>query len=101
MILVSFVVGLVIGWFALRALINLKMKRMLSSIVESESPKIINRVDIDIVKLKDRFYVYKREDNSFLVHGDNKQDLIDQLHNRWPDKAFMASPANLKEVGLK
>lgn len=101
MIFLSFLVGAIVGWLALRTLINFKMKRMLKSIVESEPPKIINRVDIDIVKMKDRFYVYKREDNSFLVYGETKQDIIDQLHTRWPDKAFMASPSNLKEVGLK
>lgn len=83
----------------LRALINHKMKRMLESI--AETPTIINKVEIDIVKMKDRFYVYKRDDNSFLVYGETKQDLIDQLHTRWPDKAFMASPKNLEELDLK
>jgi hypothetical protein len=75
------------------------MKKMLESI--AETPTIINKVEIDIVKMKDRFYVYKRDDNSFLVYGETKQDLIDQLHTRWPDKAFMASPKNLEELDLK
>jgi len=83
----------------LRALINFRMKKMLESI--AETPTIINKVEIDIVKMKDRFYVYKRDDNSFLVYGETKQDLIDQLHTRWPDKAFMASPKNLEELDLK
>lgn len=99
MILLAFAVGILVGFLIIRTLILLKMRRILKSI--AETPVITNKVEIDIVKLKERFYVYKREDNSFLVHGDNKQDLIDQLHSRWPDKAFMASPANLEELGLK
>jgi len=99
MILLAFAVGILVGFLIIRTLILLKMRRILKSI--AETPVVTNKVEIDIVKLKDHYYVYKREDHSFLVHGDNKQDLIDQLHTRWPDKAFMASPNNLEEVGLK
>jgi hypothetical protein len=97
--MLSFVFGVFVGFLIIRTLILLKMRRILKSI--AETPVVTNKVEIDIVKLKDHYYVYKREDHSFLVHGDNKQDLIDQLHTRWPDKAFMASPNNLEEVGLK
>ena len=97
--IISFLVGVLAGFIIIRALIVFKMRRILKSI--AETPVVTNKVEIDIIKLKERFYVYKREDHSFLVHGDTKQDLIDQLHTRWPDKAFMASPANLEELGLK
>lgn len=98
LVILGVIIGFVSGWLMLRALINYKMKLMLESI--AETPTIINRVDIDIVKIKDRFYVYRRDDKSFLVYGETKKDLIDQLQSRWPDKAFMASPKNIKEVGL-
>jgi hypothetical protein len=55
MIFLSIVIGFIIGWLALKLLINYRLKLMLESIINSPIPekKDAKKVDIDLVKIKD------------------------------------------------
>ena len=96
------ILGYALGWFMLRALINYKMKTMLDSIVNSPIPEKAEnkKVDIDLVKIKDVVYAYSRENPQFLAQGSTKEEIVANLKRRFPDTSFMASPKNIKEVGL-
>ena len=74
---------------------------MMKSVSESPSPSKPKVINIDLVRMKDRIYAYNRENNQFLAHGHTKDELAIDLKARFPDVSFMASPANLKEVGLE
>ena len=102
MIFLSIVIGFIIGWLALKLLINYRLKEMLDSIANSPIPekKESKKVDIDLVKIKDVVYAYSREDPQFLAQGTTKDELVANLRYRFPDTTFMASPKNLREVGL-
>jgi len=102
MIFLSVLIGFIIGWIALRFLINYRLRTMLSSIVNSPLPekKEPKKVDIDLVKIKDVIYAYSREDPHFLAQGTTKEEVVANLKIRFPDTTFMASPKNLREVGL-
>lgn len=100
--LIGSILGFALGWYMLRVLINYKMKLMLDSIVNSPTPekKELNKVDIDLVRIKDVVYAYSREDPHFLAQGSTKEEIVANLKRRYPDTTFMASPKNLREVGL-
>ena len=75
---------------------------MLDSIASSpmREKKEAKKVDIDLVKIKDVIYAYSREEQEFLAQGITKEEVVANLKRRFPDTSFMASPKNLKEVGL-
>jgi hypothetical protein len=99
MIILTIVLGFILGWFTLRLLINYKMMRMLDNIANSPLPKPeIKVVDIDLIKIKDRVYAYDRKDNSFLGYGNTKDEMIEYLRKKHPNTSFMAKPTNVKEV---
>jgi hypothetical protein len=102
MIFLSIIIGFIIGWLALKLLINYRLKRMLESIINSPLPekKEAKKVDIDLVKIKDVIYAYSREEQEFLAQGITKEEIVANLKKRFPDTSFMASPKNLREVGL-
>jgi hypothetical protein len=102
MIFLSIVIGFIIGWLALKLLINRRLKIMLESIAYSPLPekKEPKKVDIDLVKIKDVIYAYSRDEPQFLAQGTTKEEIAENLKIRFPDTSFMASPKNLREVGL-
>jgi hypothetical protein len=100
MIVLTLAIGFVLGWFALRALINLKMKRMLDSIVNT--PTIEKKtINLDFVKMDHAILAYNRDTQQFLAQGSTREEITALLLKRFPDTNFMANTKNLKEVGLK
>lgn len=102
MILLGICIGFIIGWLALKLLVNYRLRQMLESIAYSPLPekKEPKKIDIDLVKIKDVVYAYSREDPQFLAQGSTKEEIVANLKIRFPDTTFMASPKNLREVGL-
>ena len=99
MIILTIVLGFILGWFTLRLFINYKMMRMLDNIANSPLPKSETKVvDIDLIKIKDRVYAYDRKDNSFLGYGNSKDEMVEYLRKKHPNTSFMAKPTNVKEV---
>jgi len=102
MIFLSVLIGFIIGWLALKLLVNYRLRQMLESIAYSPLPEKTEpkKVDIDLVKIKDVIYAYSREEPQFLAQGTTKEEVVANLKIRFPDTTFMASPKNLREVGL-
>lgn len=102
MTILGIAVGFILGWLALKLLINHRLRQMLDSIANSPLPEKTEakKVDIDLVKIKDVVYAYSREDPHFLAQGSTKEEIVANLKRRFPDTTFMASPKNLREVGL-
>jgi len=96
--IVGALLGVALGWYIQRVLINYKMKLMLDSIANSPIETKLKVVDIDLVKIKDRVYAYDRKDNSFLGYANSKNEMVDDLRKRYPNTSFMARSSNLKEV---
>lgn len=97
-----FIVGFIIGWMFLRALINRRMRMMLDSIANSPLPeKDYKRIDLDFMKKEHMIYCYNRDGDVFLASGSTKEEIMDVLSKKFPGTRFMARPDNLKDVGLK
>jgi len=100
MIVLTLAIGFVLGWFALRVLINLKMKRMLDSIVNTPTTEK-KTINLDFVKMDHAILAYNRDTQQFLAQGSTREEITALLLKRFPDTNFMANTKNLKEVGLK
>jgi hypothetical protein len=100
MIILTAILGFILGWFTLRVLINYKMMRMLDNIAnapKSEKPV----VNIDLVKMDHAVLAYDRDSNMFLAQGKTKEEITVILQKRFPGISFMANPKNIEEVNLK
>ena len=100
MIILTIVLGFILGWFTLRLLINYKMMRMLDNIVNAPKPEkpIIN---LNFVKLDHAVLAYDRDSNMFLAQGTTREEITVILQKRFPGISFMANPKNIDEVNLK
>jgi hypothetical protein len=100
MITLTFVIGFILGWVALRALINRKMRRMLDSIANEPLPEK-KTINLDFVKMEHAILAYNRDTQQFLAQGSTREEITALLLKRFPDTSFMANTKNLEEVGLK
>lgn len=95
------VVGIVWGWNArgnyARKRLDMLMKTMETT--QAEEPADLP-IPIIIEKHNDTFYVYGKDDNTFMAQGDTRWNLEKNLEKRYPGKKFGASPENLKDVGF-
>lgn len=58
-------------------------------------------INISIEKHNNTYYVYNKDDNSFMGQAVDRIELEKVLAERFPGKRFMADGSNLKEVGFK
>lgn len=100
MITLTFLIGFILGWVALRALINRKMRRMLDSIANEPLPEK-KTINLDFVKMDHAILAYNRDTQQFLAQGSTREEITALLLKRFPDTSFMANTKNLEEVGLK
>jgi hypothetical protein len=98
MIFLFFVIGFIIGWFALRALINFKVKLMLDSIANSPIADPAKTINLDFFKEKGSIYVHNRDTSEFLARGKDREEITELLKKKYPNTPFVANTKNLKEV---
>lgn len=97
-----FAVGFLCGWeFRERA-----AKRFVDKFVEENLDTLQRHVEehsvnINIEKHGEMYYVFQKEDSSFMAQGKTRRELELALAKNHPGKRFYASPENLKEVGFK
>jgi len=58
-------------------------------------------VQVYVEKNNDCFYIYRKEDHTFLAQGRDKLELQQVLTVKFPGHAILVDNDNLKEVGLK
>lgn len=58
-------------------------------------------IDIRVEDHDGVFFVYKKEDNSFLAQGPTKESLEDVLSEKFPGKFFNASPKDLEVLNTR
>ena len=58
-------------------------------------------IHINIEKHDGTLFVYSSEDGSFMAQGKTRDELENNLRERYPNFVFGASNANLEKVGFK
>lgn len=99
--LIIFLFGFILGWIALRSVVQYRMRNLKRLLEESETNSKNNEVMVNFTRVGDQIYAYNADTEEFLVQGTTKEQIIGQLQKRWPNVSFRASPANLKEVNLE
>ncbi len=97
---IIFFLGISFGWQLRERMAERVVKKFLADIEGSEDLKD-NCINIIIEKQNDTYYVYDKENNSFMGQATNRKELEDVLASRFPGKRFLADSDNLKEVGFK
>lgn len=94
------VVGIVWGWNARGNYARKRLDMLLKQAEETQEPQEETPIPIIIEKHNDTFYVYGKDDNTFMAQGNTRWHLEKNLEKRYPGKKFGASPENLKEIGF-
>jgi hypothetical protein len=92
-------VGIVFGW-NVREIYAVHQTRKFLSQIDFTEHQQDNLKRIVIEKQGETFFVYSKEDNSFMAQGGSLKELEANLASRYPGTRFGASNDNLKEVGI-
>jgi hypothetical protein len=92
--------GFVGGWILLKVILYYRVKKILDNIEQQDKPKEPTIKNLKFEKTGDRIYAYDTETDSYMAHGETKQQIVDSLNARFPYISFRANKNNMKEVGL-
>ena len=94
--LIAIVGGLLIGWYAREWYAMRKIENLMNNFGDNMLDEFKKKViDITIEKSGDLFYVYKKDDGTFLAQGPDIDKLSDILVQKFPGKIFNCSPEDL------
>ena len=94
--IVVWIMGAVYGWYARERHAKRSIDKFFSRIEEAVSETSPNRIPIIIERNNGVFYVWNKDDNTFMGQGKTKQELEEVLAKKYPDCRFAAEPENLK-----
>ena len=100
-----FILGIValIAFYAGWKTREIHAMRAMNDIVEEFTENTVNEFKKNVVNINveyhdGQFFVYNKEDGSYLAHGENKTKLEDILIEKFPGKLFNASPEDLEKL---
>lgn len=97
-ITVIFCLGFFLGWRFREVHAKIVVEKYQEEYIESLKKDVIN------IKVEDSdgtFFVYKKEDGSYIAHGENMTKLEDILNEKYPGKRFNATPEDLKKLNTR
>lgn len=98
--LLFLLMGFSLGWHAREKAAERTVNKLMEQF-EKETEEDTSVIKISIEKHNNTYYVYDKEENSFMGQASNRTELEDILAQRFPGKRFLAESDNLKEVGFK
>lgn len=94
--LIIAIIGFVVGWFAREWYAVRKIDELIDTMnnkmVEEFKSKV---VDVTVEKSNGIFYIYRKDDGTFLGQGPDIDKLSDILSEKFPGKLFNVSPEEL------
>ena len=77
--------------------------RIMDKMIEDISEKTVDEFRSKVINIRvedhdGQFFVYKKDDGSYLAHGETKTKLEDILQEKFPGKFFNASPEDLEKL---
>lgn len=91
-------VGIYVGWKSREAYAVMVLDSLVSSLEDDEQAA---PVPINIEEHNGIYFVYSKEDHTFMAQGKTRTELESNLLERYPNKSFAASTENLTAVGFK
>lgn len=91
--------GFVVGWFLREWYAMRKVDKLINNINDSMVDEFKKKViDITIEKSGDLFFVYRKDNGTFLAQGTDINTLSDILVEKFPGKLFNCSPEDLAQL---
>lgn len=88
--------GLIAGWFLREWYAFRKVEKIIDDINHNMVDEFRKKViDITVEKSGDIFFVYRKDDGTFLAQGTDINKLSDILTEKYPGKLFNCSPEDL------
>jgi hypothetical protein len=88
--------GFIAGWFLREWYAMRKVEKLMNSFGDNMLDEFKKKVvDITIEKSGDIFYVYRKDDGTFLAQGTNIEKLSDILMEKFPGMLFNCSSEDL------
>lgn len=81
-------------WYAHHIIDQLE-KKYSDHLIETFKKDVI---DIRVEDSDGSFFVYRKEDGSYLAHGETMKKLEDILNDKFPGKMFNATPEDLQKL---
>lgn len=94
--LVGCFVGIRIGWNSRERAAKKFVANYLTEMYQDVEKNTIN---IQITRVNDLFLVHNESTGEFLTQGTTHEEISKNLKERFPQKTFLATPANIKEIG--
>lgn len=96
---VIFGLGFFMGWRMREQTALRHLDKMADEIANDALEEFKSKViDITVEDHDGVFYIYKREDGSYLAHGPSMEKLEDILMDKFPGKLFNAKPDDLEKL---
>lgn len=96
---IIFALGFFLGWRMREQTAIKRISEVSEQIAEDMVEEFKSKViDINVEDHDGTFFVYKREDGSYLAHGPSMEKLEDILMEKFPGKFFNAKPEDLEKL---
>ena len=100
-LLFTFCFGFLLGWHQREQWAKKKVDSLLDQLNTSLDKQISeSQIQIKIEKHNDVLYVFNKETDEFMGQGKTRKELEDSLMVKYPNKVFLATTENLKEVNF-
>lgn len=100
--MIEFAIGFACGWFALQLWVTYRARQIIAQIESRVEENIKaskeNKVELEFQRQGNKIYAYQAKDGVFVSHGDTMTEVVEDLQKRFPDKLFVGSSQNIKEV---
>ena len=95
-------VGTAFGWFlreqhAIRKVNKMFAQMEVAAVEQVKDNQIMGTIEIH----HGHYYMFRVDDGSFLAQGESRKELSEALRKRFPDKVFILSKDEYKDLGFK
>ena len=98
----TFIVGGIFGWYAREVRAVYQVRKLLEQGELEETDKTEVKSVMGTIEIHDgNYYMYSTDDGTFLAQGATKSELSEALRKRFPDKTFILSSEQYKDLGFK
>lgn len=100
--IVVFIAAFVIGWQVRQYIAIKNIQRIIERLEQQEEQELekeqASLINIKIEQHGNTYYAYDLDNDTFLSQGTTREELENNLRERFPSKRFAAPEANLKEM---
>lgn len=104
-IVIIFIFGAIcffLGWRLREAHAKMVVNKMKKEFLEEAQEEFKSSVvNIRVEDHDGQFFVYRKDDGSYLAHGETKSILEDILNEKFPGKMFNATPEDLEKLNAR